>query len=75
MVASLVKKPISLSCNRLMAMLSQIQITRLDCFEDCSCITKWTGVLLALVLDRTIIKPEVRFPEVRFIVFPCLNTI
>ena len=35
-----------------MAMPSRTQITRHDCVEGWSCIAKWTGVPLALVLDK-----------------------
>ncbi len=36
----------------LIAMPSRTQITRHDCVEGWSCIAKWTGVPLALVLDQ-----------------------
>jgi DMSO/TMAO reductase YedYZ molybdopterin-dependent catalytic subunit len=69
-VGGLVERPLSLSRQALMAMPSRTQITRHDCVEGWSCIAKWTGVPLALVLDQA--KPK---PEARFVVFRCLDTI
>ncbi len=69
-VAGLVKKPLSLSRNQLIAMPSRTQITRHDCVEGWSCIAKWTGVPLALVLDEAKVKPGARY-----VVFHCLDSI
>lgn len=69
-VSGLVEKPLSLSREQLMAMPSRTQITRHDCVEGWSCIAKWTGVPLALVLDEAKVKPEARYA-----VFHCLDTI
>lgn len=69
-VDGLVEKPLSLSREQLMAMPARTQITRHDCVEGWSCIAKWTGVPLALVLDQTVVKPEARY-----VVFHCLDTI
>ena len=69
-IAGLVKKPLSLSRDQIMAMPSRTQITRHDCVEGWSCIAKWTGVPLALVLDEAKVKPEARFA-----VFHCLDSI
>ena len=55
---------------RSMAMPSRTQITRHDCVEGWSCIAKWTGVPLALVLDA---GASVK-PEARFVVFRCFDT-
>jgi DMSO/TMAO reductase YedYZ molybdopterin-dependent catalytic subunit len=69
-VSGLVDKPLSLSRDQLMAMPSRTQITRHDCVEGWSCIAKWTGVPLWLVLDEAKVKPEARYA-----VFHCLDTI
>jgi DMSO/TMAO reductase YedYZ molybdopterin-dependent catalytic subunit len=69
-VGGLVEKPLSLSREQLQAMPSRTQITRHDCVEGWSCIAKWTGVPLALILDEAKIKPEARF-----VVFHCLDSI
>jgi DMSO/TMAO reductase YedYZ molybdopterin-dependent catalytic subunit len=69
-VTGLVEKPLSLSRETLQAMPSRTQITRHDCVEGWSCIAKWTGVPLALVLDEAKVKPDARF-----VVFHCLDSI
>ena len=69
-VAGLVDRPLSLTLDQLMAVPSRTQITRHDCVEGWSCIAKWTGVPLAIVLDEARVKPEARFA-----VFHCLDTI
>ncbi len=69
-VGGLVENPLSLSRDQLLAMPSRTQITRHDCVEGWSCIAKWTGVPLALVLDTARVKPEARY-----CVFQCLDTI
>lgn len=69
-VGGLVEKPLSLSLAQLQALPSRTQITRHDCVEGWSCIAKWTGVPLALILDET--KPK---PQARYVVFYCLDTI
>jgi len=69
-VVGLVERPLSLSREQLMAMPSRTQITRHDCVEGWSCIAKWTGVPMALVLDQAVVKPEARY-----VVFHCLDTI
>ena len=69
-VAGLVEKPLSLSRDQLMAMPSRTQITRHDCVEGWSCIAKWTGTPLSLVLDEAKVKPEARY-----VVFQCLDSI
>jgi DMSO/TMAO reductase YedYZ molybdopterin-dependent catalytic subunit len=69
-IGGLVEKPLSLSLAQLQAMPSRTQITRHDCVEGWSCIAKWTGVPLALVLDEA--KPK---PQARYVVFHCLDTI
>lgn len=69
-VSGLVEKPLSLSRDQLKAMPSRTQITRHDCVEGWSCIAKWTGVPLSLVLDEAKVKPQARYA-----VFHCLDTI
>jgi DMSO/TMAO reductase YedYZ molybdopterin-dependent catalytic subunit len=69
-VTGLVEKPLSLTRDQLIAMPSRTQITRHDCVEGWSCIAKWTGVPLALVLDEAKTKPQARF-----VVFHCLDSI
>ena len=69
-VGGLVEKPLALSRGALQAMPSRTQITRHDCVEGWSCIAKWTGVPLALILDEAKVKPEARFA-----VFHCLDSI
>jgi DMSO/TMAO reductase YedYZ molybdopterin-dependent catalytic subunit len=46
------------------------QITRHDCVEGWSCIAKWTGVPLSLILDEA--RPK---PQARYVVFHCMDTI
>ena len=69
-VAGLVERPLSLSRENLIAMPSRTQITRHDCVEGWSCIAKWTGVPLSLVLDEAKVKPAARY-----VVFHCLDSI
>lgn len=69
-VAGLVERPLSLTRDQLIAMPSRTQITRHDCVEGWSCIAKWTGTPLALVLDQAVVKPEARY-----VMFHCLDTI
>jgi len=69
-VSGLVENPLSLTCAQLQAMPSRTQITRHDCVEGWSCIAKWTGTPLSLVLDEAKVKPQARY-----VVFHCLDTI
>ncbi len=69
-VDGLVEKPLSLTREQILAMPSRTQITRHDCVEGWSCIAKWTGTPLSLVLDRAVVKPQARY-----VVFHCLDTI
>jgi len=69
-VSGLVETPLSLSRQQLQAMPSRTQITRHDCVEGWSCIAKWTGVPLSLVLDQAKVKPQARY-----VAFHCLDTI
>jgi DMSO/TMAO reductase YedYZ molybdopterin-dependent catalytic subunit len=69
-VSGLVERPLLLSREELIAMPARTQITRHDCVEGWSTIAKWTGVPLALVLDRAVVKPQARY-----VVFHCMDTI
>lgn len=69
-VTGLVEKPLSLSLAQLQAMPSRTQITRHDCVEGWSCIAKWTGTPLSLVLDQAVAKPTARY-----VMFDCMDTI
>jgi DMSO/TMAO reductase YedYZ molybdopterin-dependent catalytic subunit len=69
-VSGLVEKPLSLTRDQLLAMPSRTQITRHDCVEGWSCIAKWTGTPLSLVLDQAVVKPQARY-----VLFYCLDTI
>jgi DMSO/TMAO reductase YedYZ molybdopterin-dependent catalytic subunit len=69
-VEGLVERPQALSLADLRAMPARTQITRHDCVEGWSCIGKWTGVPLGLVLARAGLKPEARF-----VVFRCADSL
>jgi DMSO/TMAO reductase YedYZ molybdopterin-dependent catalytic subunit len=69
-VSGLVEKPLSLTLDQIRNMPARTQITRHDCVEGWSCIAKWTGTPLSLVLDQAAVKPEARY-----VVFHCLDTI
>ena len=69
-VTGLVEAPQSFTLAQLMAMPPRSQITRHDCVEGWSCIAKWTGVPLALVLDQA--RPKA---QARYVVFRCFDTI
>jgi DMSO/TMAO reductase YedYZ molybdopterin-dependent catalytic subunit len=67
-IGGLVEQPLELSLADLRAMPSRTQITRHDCVEGWSCIGKWTGVQLKLVLDKAQLKPSARY-----LVFYCAD--
>ncbi len=69
-VTGLVEAPLTLGRDQIMALPSRTQITRHDCVEGWSCIAKWTGVPLGLVLDQA--RPKV---AARFAVFHCYDAI
>ncbi|HEV7254577.1 MAG TPA: molybdopterin-binding protein [Mesorhizobium sp.] len=69
-VGGLVEKPLSLSLAQLQAMPARTQITRHDCVEGWSCIARWTGAPLSLVLDAALVKPQARY-----VMFDCMDTI
>ena len=65
----LVEKPKSYSLVELRKMPSRTQITRHDCVEGWSCIAKWTGTPLSIVLDEVKLKPAARY-----LVFHCYDS-
>ena len=67
-IGGLVEAPAEFSLADLRAMPSRTQITRHDCVEGWSVIGKWTGVPLAMVLERVKLKPEARY-----LVFTCAD--
>ena len=69
-ITGLVETPLSLSYAELRAMPSRTQITRHDCVEGWSCIAKWTGVPLGLVLDQA--QPKL---AARYALFHCYDAI
>ncbi|MBC8130960.1 MAG: molybdopterin-dependent oxidoreductase [Rhizobiaceae bacterium] len=68
-VGGMVERPLSLTLDELRAMPARTQITRHDCVEGWSCIAKWTGTPLAVVLDEARVQERARF-----VVFTCLDT-
>ena len=69
-VDGLVRHNLSLSLAELRALPARTQITRHDCVEGWSCIGKWTGVPLSVILSRAVVRPEARF-----VVFHCADTL
>lgn len=69
-VTGLVETPKSYSLDELRNMPSRTQITRHDCVEGWSCIAKWTGTPLSVVLDQVKLKPSARY-----LVFHCYDTL
>lgn len=69
-VTGLVEHPLQLSLADLRAMPARTQITRHDCVEGWSCIGKWTGAPLSLVLQRSGLKANAKY-----IVFYCADTL
>ena len=65
-----VSKPMSVSLAELRNMPARTQITRHDCVEGWSCIAKWTGTPLGLLLDAA--GPS---PSARYAVFSCFDTL
>lgn len=69
-VIGLVDNPQSLSLTQLQNMPARTQITRHDCVEGWSCIAKWTGVPLRLVLDEARLRDSAKY-----LVFHCYDTL
>ncbi|MEO8524735.1 MAG: molybdopterin-binding protein [Caldimonas sp.] len=68
-VGGLVEKPAQYTLDELKAMPARTQITRHDCVEGWSCIGKWKGVPLGLLLDAA--KPTA---QAKFVVFRCFDS-
>ncbi len=69
-IAGLVDKPRSFTLADLKSMPSRTQITRHDCVEGWSCIAKWTGTPVAVVLDQVAVKDKARY-----LLIDCFDTI
>jgi DMSO/TMAO reductase YedYZ molybdopterin-dependent catalytic subunit len=69
-VDGLVERPARYTLSDLRSMPSRTQITRHDCVEGWSCIGKWTGVPLSVVLENVRLKPEAKY-----LVFHCADTL
>jgi DMSO/TMAO reductase YedYZ molybdopterin-dependent catalytic subunit len=69
-VSGLVEHPRGYSLAELRNMPSRTQITRHDCVEGWSCIAKWTGTPLSIVLDEARLKPAARY-----LVFHCYDSL
>lgn len=67
-VDGLVQRPAQWSLRELRDMPSRTQITRHDCVEGWSCIAKWKGVPLGVLLERAGLRPQARY-----IVFYCAD--
>jgi DMSO/TMAO reductase YedYZ molybdopterin-dependent catalytic subunit len=67
-IDGLVERPAEFSLAELRQLPSRTQITRHDCVEGWSCIGKWRGVPLSLLLERVGVRPEARF-----VVFHCAD--
>ena len=68
-VSGLVEHRQSITLENLRTLPRRTQITRHDCVEGWSCIAKWTGVPLSVVLNQA--KPK---PESKYVVFECFDT-
>jgi DMSO/TMAO reductase YedYZ molybdopterin-dependent catalytic subunit len=69
-VGGLVRRPLSLSLAELRRMPARTQITRHDCVEGWSCIGKWTGTPLSVLLRLAQLQPGARF-----LAFYCADTL
>lgn len=67
-VDGLVRQPLSLSLADLKNLPSRTQITRHDCVEGWSAIGKWTGVPLAVLIEKAGL-----LPNARYVVFYCAD--
>lgn len=67
-IGGLVENAIEYSLADLRSLPFRTQITRHDCVEGWSCIGKWTGVPLGVVLQRSRLQPRAKF-----IVFYCAD--
>lgn len=69
-IDGLVATPRSFTLADLRALPARTQNTRHDCVEGWSCIAKWKGPPLSVLLDA--VKPK---PEARFVVFHCFDSL
>ncbi len=69
-VTGLVERPLSIPYAQLTGLPARTQITRHDCVEGWSCIAKWMGVPLSVILDQA--RPLL---NARFAVFNCFDAI
>jgi DMSO/TMAO reductase YedYZ molybdopterin-dependent catalytic subunit len=69
-VDGLVEHPAHYTLAELRSMPSRTQITRHDCVEGWSCIGKWSGVPLSVVLEKVKLKPQAKY-----LVFHCADTL
>jgi DMSO/TMAO reductase YedYZ molybdopterin-dependent catalytic subunit len=67
-IGGLVERPTRFSLAELRAFPSRTQITRHDCVEGWSCIGKWKGVPLSIVLNS--VRP---LPSARYVMFYCAD--
>jgi DMSO/TMAO reductase YedYZ molybdopterin-dependent catalytic subunit len=67
-VDGLVRRPLSISLDRLRALPTRTQITRHDCVEGWSAIGRWTGTPLAGLLGQAGL-----LPAAKFVVFHCAD--
>jgi DMSO/TMAO reductase YedYZ molybdopterin-dependent catalytic subunit len=69
-VGGLVERSANYTLQELRNFPSRTQITRHDCVDGWSCIGKWKGVQLALIIESAGLKPQTRY-----IVFYCADTL
>jgi DMSO/TMAO reductase YedYZ molybdopterin-dependent catalytic subunit len=67
-VTGLVEQEQNFSLSDIQNMPSRTQITRHDCVEGWSCIAKWTGTPLSVILDQARLRPTAKF-----LVFHCYD--
>ena len=67
-VGGLVQRPTTFSLNDLRKLPSRTQITRHDCVEGWSAISKWKGTPLMHIIER--VRP---LPSARYVVFHCAD--
>jgi DMSO/TMAO reductase YedYZ molybdopterin-dependent catalytic subunit len=68
-VGGLVERPTGYTLDQLRALPARTQITRHDCVEGWSCIGKWKGVPLHVLLEQA--KP---LPQAKFVLFKCFDS-
>jgi DMSO/TMAO reductase YedYZ molybdopterin-dependent catalytic subunit len=68
-IGGLVERPMRFSLAELRALPARTQITRHDCVEGWSCIAKWKGVPLSVLLDAA--RPQ---RDARYVMFLCADS-